>query len=138
MGAGLPLSQAVDRGSRDRQSPHQCRLETTWALGWAGLIPLSPCLAEETTKWGRGLMEGDLRAKEMSPCSQLSKEAQVLSGHSSPGAPATMGSCIPRWAGPLQPGRRGSGLVRGLCRPWRNPRETSPQAALAPTSSVLS
>lgn len=35
MGTGPPLSQAVDRGGGDRQSPYQCRLETTWALGWA-------------------------------------------------------------------------------------------------------
>lgn len=46
---------------------------------WAGLIiPPSPCLSEETAKWGRGLMEGGLRAKEISPCSQLSKEAQAF------------------------------------------------------------
>ena len=53
-------------------------------------------LWRQAAKWGRGLMEGDLRAKEISPCSQLSKDAQVLSGHPNPedpACPSELGPC---------------------------------------------
>lgn len=52
-------------------------------------------LRRQAAKWDRGLMEGDLRAKEISPCSQLSKEAQVLSGHPSPEDPACLSGLGP-------------------------------------------